>query len=68
MINKIDIKYNNQAYIVWLNNRVFLRQPIYYTKKIPLTLTPQVYWYLHILHVLHQHGLLHSYTNTKKLI
>lgn len=66
MTNKINIKYNNKAYTVWLNNHIFLYQPIIYTKQIPYGVTPQAYWYLHILHILHQHGLLNSYKNINK--
>jgi len=67
MNNSINITCNKQTYTVWINNTIFLVQPIYYSNKIPGNITPQAYWYLHILHVLSQHGLLHGYKNVSNL-
>ena len=68
MNKKINITCNKYSYTVWLNDRVFLNQPIHLTNKIPLNITPQAYWYLHLLNVLHQHGLLNTYKNINKTL
>ena len=43
MTYKINIKCTKQVYTVWINNRIFLSQPIHYSSHIPVTITPQAY-------------------------
>ena len=54
--NNIIIKRKGDSYLVIIQGKLFVNQPIVGAPYIPNHLTPATYWYMYIVHILHRFG------------
>lgn len=52
----IIIKRKGNSYLVIIQGKLFMHQPILNASCIPHHLTPATYWYMYILHILYRFG------------
>lgn len=52
----IIIKRKGDSYLVIIRGKLFINQPIVSAPYIPNHLTPAIYWYMYIIHMLYRFG------------